>query len=265
MKGTTKSNGQKDIFDRFYTKPEVALELLQHIDLEGYDVVIEPSAGAGAFSKNIKDCIAYDIVPNCEGVQQGDWFEVDKNLFKGRTLIVGNPPFGQQNSIAVKFFNESAFADTIAFIVPKSFKKDSVKNRLCLDFHLIKEIEINDNSFLLNGEEASVPCVFQIWSKNDEPRSRVRLRTTTNLFNFTTKDKADFRIQRVGGNAGKSFFDLDKSEQSNYFIENTSSMSNEDFVSLVNSLTFPSIEFTVGPKSLSKGELIAIIEEELDV
>jgi hypothetical protein len=38
-------------------------------------------------------------------------------------------------------------------------------------------------------------------------------------------------------------------------------MSNEDFVMFINTLEYPTVNFTVGPKSLSKGELIKIIEE----
>lgn len=78
------------------------------------------------------------------------------------------------------------------------------------------------------------------------------------------KEKADFRIQRVGGNAGKASFDLTKSPSSNYFIKNNTNLSNIDFVNLINSLSFPTISYTVGPKSLSKGELIAIIEENFE-
>lgn len=40
-------------------------------------------------------------------------------------------------------------------------------------------------------------------------------------------------------------------------------MTNDEFVEFINQLHFPTIEFTVGPKSLSKGELIATIEEVL--
>jgi hypothetical protein len=109
-----------------------------------------------------------------------------------------------------------------------------------------------------------VPCVFQIWHKKNEARKLIKLKTTTTLFDFVNKEKADFRIQRVGGNAGKASFDLSKSPSSNYFIKNNTTMDNEDFVNFINQLKFPTIEFTVGPKSLSKGELIAIIEENFN-
>ena len=117
---------------------------------------------------------------------------------------------------------------------------------------------------MLNGKnEYKVPCVFQIWDRNIIPRKKKRLKTTTELFDFTTKDNADFRIQRVGGNAGKASKELNYSAESNYFIKNKSKYSIDELITIINNLKFPSIEFTVGPKSLSKGELIATLEEEL--
>lgn len=269
MPRETKSNGQKDILDRFYTKEETVKKCLSELKLNEYDCIIEPSAGSGSFlneflKENI-DVYAFDIFPQHDNINQEDWFKVDKNKFKNynNILVCGNPPFGQQNSLAINFFNESAkFCNTIAFILPLSFKKDSVQNRLDLSFHLEKEILLDNCAFSLKNEnDIIVPCVFQVWKKKEFLRKPIRLKTTSNLFSFTTKDFADFRIQRVGGNAGKAFFDLDKSANSNYFIKNNSEITNEDFINYINNLTFPTIEFTVGPKSLSKGELIAIVEE----
>ena len=56
--------------------------------------------------------------------------------------VIGNPPFGRQSSLAIKFIRHSAkFCNTISFILPKSFKKDSMRNKVPLDFHLIHEKE----------------------------------------------------------------------------------------------------------------------------
>lgn len=265
MAKETKSNGQKDLLDRFYTSKKSVQECLALLNLTQYDCIIEPSAGTGSFSNEIPNCYAYDIAPANENIVQADWFKLDKTQFQHykSILVIGNPPFGQQNTLATQFFNESAkFANTIAFILPLSFKKDSVKNRLNENFHLIEEIILTDNSFtLVDGNTITVPCVFQIWEKQEIKRQKITLKTTSALFDFTTADKADFRIQRVGGNAGKASFDLTRAASSNYFIKNNTELSNEKFVEFVNNLIFPSISFTVGPKSLSKGELIAVIEE----
>lgn len=267
MARETKSNGQKDVLDRFYTKENIVDLCLKELSLNDYDCIIEPSAGNGSFSKKILNCIAYDIEPQDDSIQKQDWFLMDKKIFTQykNILVVGNPPFGQQNTLAIAFFNESAkFANTIAFIFPRSFKKDSIKNRLDLNFDLRKEIDLLDCAFMLKGEnEYKVPCVFQIWDRNTTPRKKKRLKTTTELFDFTTKENADFRIQRVGGNAGKASKELNYSAESNYFIKNKSQYSIDELITIINNLKFLSIEFTVGPKSLSKGELIATLEEEL--
>jgi len=148
--------------------------------------------------------------------------------------------------------------------LPKSFKKVSVQNRLNLYFHLITEVDLPENSFLLNNENYSVPCVFQIWERDNIPREKIKLKTTTDLFSFVDKESAKIRIPRVGGNAGKATLNLDGAKTSNYFIINNTELSDEQFVDFVNSLKFPSITYTVGPKSLSKGELIAIFEENYE-
>lgn len=265
----TKSNGQKDQLDRFYTTQETVKKCLNLLDFDKFDCIIEPSAGNGSFlfnfPKNI-DCFGFDISPAREKIEKADWFKVDKSYFSknyNSILVCGNPPFGQQNSLAINFFNEAAeFCHTIAFILPLSFKKDSVQNRLNLLFHLDNEIILDNCDFIMpDGELVYVPCVFQIWSKKNIKREIKKLKTNSTLFDFVSKENADFRIQRVGGNAGKAFFDLDKAASSNYFIKNNSDLSNKDFVEKINNLFFPTVEFTVGPKSLSKTELIYILEE----
>lgn len=258
----TKSLGRKDTLDRFYTKLDVVQLCLKELDLSQYEMIIEPSAGDGAFSLNIPNCLSYDISPAHDQITQADWFKLDKTQFSHNSLVIGNPPFGEQNSLSINFFNEAAsFCDTIAFILPRSFKKVSVQNRLNLSFHLIKEVDLPDNSFLLNGNEYDVPCVFQIWKRNSVLREKIKLKTTTDFFSFVDSSQASIRIPRVGGNAGKATLQLQGAKTSNYFIKNNTKMSDEEFVLFINQLYFPSIAYTVGPKSLSKGELIAIFEE----
>lgn len=263
----TKSLGQKDELDKFYTKTEIATQCIDFVEgLESFDCIIEPSAGSGSFSNQLKNCFAYDIKPDAENIYEADWLKMDKTQFQkyNNILVIGNPPFGKQSNLAISFFNESAkFANVIAFILPLSFKKRSLQNKLDLHFYLVKEFILNKNSFLLNGQNYDVPCVFQIWEKKEEIRKIQKNVTTTTLFDFVTQNEADFRIQRVGGNAGKASFDLNYSVQSNYFIKNKTNLDNQTFVDLINSTIFNEIEYTVGPKSLSKTELILTLEEKL--
>lgn len=265
-KGTSKSLGNKHELDKFYTKKTIVDECLSYLKLNEYDCIIEPSAGSGAFSNEISNVKAFDLLPENENIIQADWLKLDKSQFNNfnNILVIGNPPFGISGNLAYKFIVESMkFADTIAFILPKGFKKESMKNRIPLNFSLTEEIDLQKDSFTLEGNDYSVPCVFQIWQKAETLRSKVVYKNTTELFKFVKKEEADFRIQRVGGNAGKASLDLNVSKNSNYFVKNTSNYSNDRLIEEINSLSFPSIDHTTGPKSLPKGELIKVVEEKL--
>lgn len=265
MIGTTKSKGQKDDLDKFYTKDFIAEECISLVDLGKYDLIIEPSAGSGSFSNKIKNCLAFDLEPEGKNIKKADWFKVDKSDFTGEVLVIGNPPFGVQGKLAVDFFNESAkFAKTIAFILPLSFKKNSVQNRIDLNFHLEKEFILPKNSFTLNGEDYNVPSVFQVWTRRSQKRKKIRLPLTSEFFDFVTKEEADIRIPRVGGSTGVASLSLEGAKSSNYFIKNNSWMSDREFVEMINKITFPSISYTVGPKSLPKGELVYEVEKYLE-
>lgn len=264
--GTTGSLGAKSELDKFYTKPSIAKKYIDMLDLDSYDTIIEPSAGSGAFSNQIKDCLAYDLQPEHSNIQQADWLTVDKTQFNGRILVVGNPPFGTSGSLAMRFIQASSFADTIAFVLPKGFKKDSVKNRVPLNFELSIEEDVPKNSFTLNGEDYDVPCVFQVWNKKDTLRNPIVLRTSSSIVKFlppSEKSNADFRVQRVGGRAGKAFKNTEASEASNYFLKNTSQIPTSEIIEHVNTLEYPSIDNTTGPRSLPKGEFINCLETKL--
>lgn len=266
MAGETGSLGKKDLLDKFYTNPATVNICLALLELDSYDNIIEPSAGNGAFLYQLpKNAVGYDIEPANEGIIKADWFEVDKSAFSNNSLIVGNPPFGRQNSLAIRFFNESAlFGRTIAFILPRSFRKPSIQNRLNLNFGLQKEILLPKESFSLNGELYDVPAVFQVWERLSIPRKPIKQKTTSKFFEFVTSDNADFRIQRVGGNAGRASLEFaTASKSSNYFIKNKSVILTEDLVCLINRLVFFGLEDTVGPKSLAKGELVETLEQEI--
>lgn len=267
MSGETKSLGRKDNLDKFYTKTEIAeicVNNLKDFLLEKVDdyLFIEPSAGNGVFLSYFKKYIAFDIMPEDDRIIKKDWFDVDKNQFLGKkVIIIGNPPFGVQGKLAIDFFNESSFADYIAFILPRSFRKPSIQTRLNKNFFLVKENILPKNSFLLNGEDYNVNCVFQIWEKRNEERTVKKRRLTSNFFDFTKDvEKATCSVRRVGAAAGKASLNKNFSPQSNYFLINKTEMSDEDFVNFLNSLTHEVAADTVGPKSLSKSELIENFE-----
>lgn len=264
--GTTGSLGVKSDLDKFYTKPEIAQHYINMLNMTEYDTIIEPSAGSGAFSSIIPDCLAFDLAPEGNHIQQADWLTLDKSQFQGRILVVGNPPFGTSGNLALQFIHAASFADTIAFVLPRGFRKDSVKNRVPLNFSLIIEEDCPKNSFTLNGEDYDVPCVFQVWQKSEKLRTPVKARTVSNILEFlpvNRKAEADFRVQRVGGRAGTAFENIDASTASNYFIKNVSTVETQKLIEYINDLEYPSVDHTTGPKSLPKGELIQCLENSL--
>ena len=154
---------------------------------------------------------AFDIDPKKVYMIEKDFLKLDlekynqaKQEVPHRIHCIGNPPFGRQSSTARKFIKKcSLFCDTISFILPKSFRKESYQKAFPLNFHLVKEYDLKKDSFLLappmEGTNASllqawereesdhpkemvqapaslptkthaVPCIFQIWEKKDHNR-----------------------------------------------------------------------------------------------
>lgn len=116
---------------------------------------------------------AFDIDPKKDYIAKQNFLELDLDKYKsyqseGRKIhCIGNPPFGRQASLARKFIKKSSlFCNTISFILPRSFKKESYQKAFPLDFHLIKQYDLTQDSFIIfeNGIEKlhRVPCIFQI-------------------------------------------------------------------------------------------------------
>lgn len=272
-KGTTRSLEVKHMEDKFYTVPHIAEELISDVDkllsFSSFDVIIEPSAGSGSFSSildsNFDNIQSFDINPEHESIEQADWLKIDKNIFQDfeKKIVIGNPPFGYKGGLAMEFIQASSFADVIAFVLPKGFKKDSVKNRIPLNFHLILEKDTPKNSFLLDGQKYDVPCVFQIWEKREELREVKKKKLHTEFVSFVDKADADFMLIRVGGNAGKATLEKNGSPATNLFLKNTSSLSTKDLIDVINDLEYPSKYDTTGPRSVPKSEFIEQLEKAL--
>ena len=145
--------------DQFYTKPEAVDRVLPLIDCSLFDYVVEPSAGAGDFLRRLPKAtrVGIDLEPADPEIKKGDFFDF-KPATTENVLTIGNPPFGKNSSLAVKFFNHAAsFSDFIAFIVPRTFRKPSIINRLHQNFHLTKELILPLNSFYTpEGEDYEV-------------------------------------------------------------------------------------------------------------
>ena len=266
-------------YDCFYTSEKVAKECWNELKIvlaekkinSNFDLWLEPSAGNGAF---------FDLLPrrNRRGIdirassnsaiEQGDFLKwpIEDFTSKHKNIItVGNPPFGKNSSLAVKFFNRSAqFSNCIAMVFPRTFLKKSVQNRLDLNFKLIKSVLLREQSFEFNNKPYSVPCVFQIWLKENSKREKQIEPLTHKDFQFTTREHADFAIQRVGVDAGKIKVDFQNyADESHYFIKsnNTDKNVKERFLKI----KWESIKHnTAGNPSISKRELVKLYSKQRD-
>ena len=259
---------KRDTIDKYYTKDSVVnlcLELVKtHVQISSDELIIEPSAGNGSFILGIKSMTNYfrfyDLEPDNDEIVKQDYLLYDYGSIKevfSKIHILGNPPFGRQSSLAIKFIKKSCeLCDSISFILPKSFKKDSLKKTFPLQFHLIFEIDLPDKSFLVDEVEHDVPCVFQIWIKKDVNRP-VPMKLIPNKYTFVKKEENhDISFRRVGVNAGVIDRETEsKSFQSHYFIKFDIELTDELFNEL-NNITYNCKNNTCGPKSISKQELI---------
>ena len=259
-----KTGLKRNTIDKFYTNTNIANECLNILKNTGIidkeiDLMIEPSAGNGSFITGIKNLCSnyafYDLEPMHNEIIKQDYLNFE-NKTTLRTHVVGNPPFGRQSSYAIKFIKKSCqFCHSLSFILPKSFKKDSLKKHFPLQFHLIHQSDIPFNSFLVNGNTHDVPCVFQIWEKRETKRY-VPKKLLPKSFKFVKKEEEhDISFRRVGVNAGNIDKKTEnKSVQSHYFIKFHNDVS-EEIYKKIESIQFDS-DNTVGPKSISKQEVI---------
>jgi hypothetical protein len=257
---------QKSNFDQFYTTENTAKKCYSAIwdiyNKDDFDIFLEPSAGSGSFFNlfPVKKRIGLDIDPKTEEIKKQDFFKYEAPVDDGYIITIGNPPFGRICSLAIKFFNTAAkFSEVIAFIIPKTFQKQSLQNKLDQNFHLRYNIDIPRNSFVLNGEPYNVPCCFQIWEKSQHKREINKVILDNNLFSFEKKDAADMAIRRVGGRAGKAQINnINLSKSTHYFLNiNNKKISTLSFIDIINEIDFSDIvNSTAGVRSLSKPELI---------
>ncbi len=203
--------------DKFYTLPHISKKCIDSIEnWNQWGLVVEPSAGNGSFLNQIptKNKVGLDILPEHTDVLQQDFFSYSPPKNTKKILVIGNPPFGKVSSLAIKFFNHAAeWADMIAFIIPRTFRRVSVQNKLNTHFHLIRDDEIPTHPCSFTPR-MSVKCCFQVWEKKRTKRKLVQLPTTHEDWEFlklgpkdgnnqpTPPQGADFAIRAYGGKCG---------------------------------------------------------------
>lgn len=269
---TTMSHAR--LHDQFYTQRPLARRLTGLVierlgDPAGFRW-LEPSAGSGAFLDAMPSgTVGLDLDPHHPGVAQGDFlnWQPEASGDERPWIVVGNPPFGKNSSLAIKFFNQAAtFARQIAFIVPRTFEKHSVQNRLNPGFHLAYEEVLPVDSFEFEGNAYGVPCVFQIWEKQDEARSRHQAPLTHLDFAYTTREEADFAFQRVGVRAGavKDMPNDRLAAPSHHFIRVLDRSAVAQVRARLTAIDWDAVKHrTAGNPSISKAEIVKLYSDAL--
>ena len=217
--------------DKFYTLPSCSKKCIEKVyelydndndndnDNETdkpWDLVVEPSAGNGSFLNQLPDTnkVGIDIAPEGPGIVQQDFLTYTPPA-NTNILVIGNPPFGRVSSTAIKFFNHAAkWAKIVAFIVPRTFRKTSVQNRLDLSFHLVYDEELPTTPCCFSPPMMA-KCCFQIWERRATLRTRVDLPTKHADWEFlaygpkdeegqpTPPQGVDLALRAYGGKIGE--------------------------------------------------------------
>jgi hypothetical protein len=215
--GNTRVTGK----EQFYTPLELAHTLVGDVEavlgsLKG-KLVLEPAGGTGSFieaayAKGVQEVISFDIEPLHDGVLLGSF--LDQQLTQQNLITISNPPFGRNNALSVPFFNHAAgVSDAICFVVPRSWRKWSVTNRLDLNFELVfdKDLDIDyvDSTGDLISDKSRLATCFQIWRRTLTPRVPVKIKDM-GVIEKVSPELADISLTIFGYGCGTVKQDFDR-------------------------------------------------------
>lgn len=178
--------------DQYFTRPEVAGKCLDRIcALLPRKVVqaawwIEPSAGNGSFlthltGRKLKSW-GGDLHPQHPAIHTHDYLKDPLPTLSGhtgKTIVVGNPPFGRKAKLAVAFINQALQqGGLVGFIVPIQLRKWSAQKHIQGGARLVMDIDLQEDAFLFLGEPYKLRSCFQVWTtwpERDLPGADLRL------------------------------------------------------------------------------------------
>jgi predicted RNA methylase len=208
--GNTRVTGK----EQYYTPATTADEIMENVKslLGKVDLLplLEPAGGTGNFIESaqrvgFKTIVSYDIEPHHPLVQQGSFLE--QNLEISGAVTVSNPPFGRNNSLSVPFFNHAAkYSELIVFIVPRSWRKWTVQNKLDRRFHLVRDDDLTINyedarGSLLSKKNLLRTCV-QYWQKSPSDLRQIYAVEDKGIIERTSYADADASFTLFGYGCG---------------------------------------------------------------
>ena len=223
-------NFRKQGIEQYYTIKSVAKHFtkvfITHVGKR--KTFIEPTAGGGVFVDSLKELgvkkiLAYDVQPLHPDVELGNIFSVQ--FPKTKNVAIGNPPFGRAGALAIKVFNKCAEScDVIGFIVPPSFKKPSIEDKLHPEFFRVYVEQCPEVSFEnkdgVKYELGRLRTEFQIWERRKGESRPKRQDYRSTKFEFVKKDEnPDIAFRTHGDGAGRILEGLDYNPRTTAFIK----------------------------------------------
>lgn len=214
--GNTRVTGK----EQFYTPRSLACELVAKAESVIPNFTkrnfLEPAGGNGSFiealaERGIKRVEAVDLYPKHALVRRGNFLDFEpsnKNL-----VTISNPPFGRNNALAIPFFNHAAaFSEYICFLVPRSWRKWSVQNRLAENFHKVLDEDVfvsyEDEKGIAVRQANNLRTCFQIWQRQSVARAKIVV-PDNDLIQKVPPEQAELAIRAFGFGCGKVLDNFD--------------------------------------------------------
>lgn len=208
--GNTRVTGK----EQFYTPRSLACELVAKAESVIPNFTkrnfLEPAGGNGSFiealaERGINRVEAVDLYPKHALVRRGNFLDFEpsnKNL-----VTISNPPFGRNNALAIPFFNHAAvFSEYICFLVPRSWRKWSVQNRLAENFHKVLDEDVfvsyEDEKGIAVRQANNLRTCFQIWQRQSVARAKIVV-PDNDLIQKVPPEQAELAIRVFGYGCGK--------------------------------------------------------------
>lgn len=271
-------NVREEGLDKFYTIPTYSKKCIDKIfdlyDKTFFDLIIEPSAGNGSFFNQLEcdNKIGIDIEPENSNIIKMNFFDYVPHPNINNILVIGNPPFGKISSLAIKFFNHSAkWSNVIAFIIPRTFRRPSVQNKLNDMFHLIYDEDVSTVPCCFTPK-MMVKCCFQIWEKRETKRAFIDLPTKHKDWEFlsfgpkdkygqpTPPDNADFAMRAYGGKIGEITTQLSELRPKSWHWVK-SNINKQELIDRFNQLDYSDSLNTARQNSMGRGELVRLYSD----
>ena len=206
--------------DQHFTNADEASKLvaslIQRLDPACARRYLEPSCGDGAFVRALQEAgvprrrlRTVEIDPKLTADIHSDFLTTTRaTLGIGKwkpetTIVVGNPPFGNNGRLAREFLNKAAeYANWVCFVLPRSMHGANNCGTLNPRLELIHELP------LIGGfDTTKAKCNWQEWFLLAEGAGR---RPTEKSYDpdglyslVSVDDKYNVVIQRCGGSAGR--------------------------------------------------------------